>query len=74
MMQEVTTAIEPTGEDEQALSAMAQAQNERNSRCAAGDGGGMMPEYLTPEAVRAMDRREVKENYALIIESMKHWQ
>ena len=52
----------------------AQEQNARNEQCAPGNGGGAMPEFLSPAQVRAMDRREVKDNYALIIESMKHWQ
>jgi hypothetical protein len=53
----------------------AQEQNERNARCSAGcSDGENSSELLTPAQVRAMDRREVRDNYALILESMKHWQ
>ena len=62
-----------TDEDE-ALSLLAQEQNANNERCAAGCGGSAPSTYLTPEQVRAMDRRQVRDHYALIIESMKHWQ
>ncbi len=62
-----------TDEDE-ALSLLAQEQNANNERCAAGCGGSAPSTYLTPEEVRAMDRRQVRDHYALIIESMKHWQ
>ena len=62
-----------TAEDE-ALSLLAQEQNANNERCAAGCGGSAPSTYLTPEQVRAMDRRQVRDHYALIIESMKHWQ
>ena len=49
--------------------------NERNARCSAGcSNGGDAPVLLSPAQVRAMDRREVRDNYALILESMKHWQ
>ena len=51
----------------------AAAQNARNAYCAAGSGGGATPELLTPTQVRCMTRREVRDHYALIIESMKHW-
>jgi hypothetical protein len=64
---------EPTAEEE-ALSLLAQEQNANNERCAAGCGGSAPSTYLTPEEVRAMDRRQVRDHYALIIESMKHWQ
>lgn len=53
----------------------AQEQNARNERLSAGcSGAGEGVSYLTPAQVRAMDRREVHDNYALILESMKHWQ
>ena len=49
--------------------------NERNARCSAGcSNEGDAPVLLSPAQVRAMDRREVRDNYALILESMKHWQ
>ncbi len=48
-------------------------QNRKNAACAVECGGGQ-PELLTPEQVRSMTRREVRDQYALIIESMKHWQ
>ena len=40
--------------------------------------GGMAeaakPSYFSPAQVRAMSRREVRENYDRIFESMRHWQ
>ncbi|MBQ7337116.1 MAG: hypothetical protein IJW40_01545 [Clostridia bacterium] len=63
-----------TPDAESAMMAQAEEQNARNAQCAAGPGGSAPPEYLTPAQVRAMDRREVRDHYALIIESMKHWQ
>jgi hypothetical protein len=51
----------------------AEEVNTRNTLCAVDCGGGV-PDYLTPDQVRAMDRQQVREHYALILESMKHWQ
>ncbi len=74
--EQTTPVTAKVGEEsfEAALCAEAAAQNAQNERLAVGNGGGMPQEYLTPAQVRAMDRREVREHYALIIESMKHWQ
>ncbi|MBQ7320237.1 MAG: hypothetical protein IJW97_08710 [Clostridia bacterium] len=74
--------VETTGQvpataltEEESLQREAQALNERNARRSAGCSDGEdAPTLLTPAQVRAMDRREVRDNYALILESMKHWQ
>lgn len=54
------------------MQAQAEEQNKRNAACAVDCGGGQQ-EFLTPEQVRSMSRREVRDQYELIIESMKHW-
>lgn len=59
---------------EEIMQREAERQNEVNLQCTPGSGGGHVPDFLTPAQVRAMDRQEVKDHYALIIESMKHWQ
>ena len=60
--------------DEMAIMrAEAEEKNARNAYCAVGCGGGAAPEFLTPTQVRHMTRHEVHDQYALIIESMKHW-
>lgn len=77
----VDEATEPVSEEavdaqetaEQARLREAAQVNDRNTRCAV-DCGGAVPDYYTPEQVRCMTRAEVHEHYALIIESMKHWQ
>ena len=61
--------------DEEILMQMeADEKNARNAYCAVGYGGGAAPEFLTPTQVRHMSRHEVRDQYALISESMKHWQ
>ena len=68
-----TTPINDMTTLEAQMQAEADTQNRRNAACAVDCGGGA-PEYLTPDQVRSMSRREVHDNYALILESMKHWQ
>ena len=76
MATERTESVLPTEQTAQdKLTLEAKATNERNARCSAGYSDGQdAPTLLTPAQVRAMDRREVRDNYALILESMKHWQ
>ena len=78
MRREVRRVMQQTQEniltDEiSAMEAQAAEQNARNAYCAVGCGGGAAPEFLSPTQVRSMTRDEVHDNYALIIESMKHW-
>ncbi len=48
--------------------------NEENAVRAAGKAGkGTVGEYFSPEEVRAMSQKQVRENYARIRESMKNW-
>lgn len=42
--------------------------------CFAGLPGAAAGNYFSPAQVRAMSRREVRENYDRIFESMRHWQ
>ena len=55
----------------------AQAAQEQNARNAAHLPTAPAPaesRYFSPAQVRAMSRREVRENYDRIFESMRHWQ
>lgn len=52
----------------------AEQQNARNAAMAPGVPGDVTPRYFSPSQVRAMSRREVRENYDRIFESMRHWQ
>ena len=48
--------------------------NQRNASLSAGKAGlNTSGEYFTPDEVRAMSQRQVRENYKKIIESMKSW-
>ena len=68
------TASEAEPVDEQAMiAAQAAEKNARNAYCAVGCEGAAAPELLTMAQVRHMSRQEVRDNYAMIIESMKHW-
>lgn len=69
-----STMSEPEAVDEQAMiAAQAAEKNARNAYCAVGCEGATAPEFLTMAQVRHMSRHEVRDNYAMIIESMKHW-
>jgi hypothetical protein len=46
----------------------------RAASCLAGLPGAGEEHYFSPAQVRAMSRREVRENYDRIFESMRHWQ
>ena len=49
--------------------------NERNRTMSSGQIGSVSPQtYLSPAEVRAMSASEVRANFSLITESMKHWQ
>ena len=67
-----TTAMLEAVDPEAEMQAQAAEQNRKNAACSVECGGGQQ-EFLTPEQVRCMSRREVRDQYALIIESMKHW-
>ncbi len=52
----------------------AEAVNKRNAAQAAGKiGGGASVDYFSPDEVRAMSQRQVRDNYTTIRESMKKW-
>lgn len=46
---------------------------EENIPCALTNEEKVSEKYLTPSEVRKMSPKEVKENYDLIIQSMKYW-
>ena len=50
------------------------ACNQRNDRQSPGGLSGAGDGYFSPAQVRAMSRREVRENYDRIFASMRHWQ
>ena len=52
----------------------AQEQNERNAKSLPDAPAPAQSHYFSPAQVRAMSRREVRENYDRIFESMRHWQ
>ncbi|MBQ8330981.1 MAG: hypothetical protein IJX94_00600 [Clostridia bacterium] len=48
--------------------------NRRNAALSSGKAGKNTPaEYFSPDEVRAMSQKQVHENYAIIVESMKRW-
>ena len=49
-------------------------QAARAATCMVGLPGAADEHYFSPAQVRAMSRREVRENYDRIFESMRHWQ
>ena len=49
-------------------------QAARAATCTVGLPGAADEHYFSPAQVRAMSRREVRENYDRIFESMRHWQ
>lgn len=52
----------------------AQEQNARNAAHLPTATASAESRYFSPAQVRAMSRREVRENYDRIFESMRHWQ
>ena len=52
----------------------AEEQAARAKNCSVGLPGAGEEHYFSPAQVRAMSRREVRENYDRIFESMRHWQ
>jgi hypothetical protein len=52
----------------------AEEREARAASCLAGLPGAAGEHYFSPAQVRAMSRREVRENYDRIFESMRHWQ
>ncbi len=52
----------------------AEAQNAHNAAHLPGSPAQAESRYFSPAQVRAMSRREVRENYDRIFESMRHWQ
>lgn len=52
----------------------AEAQNARNAAHLPDSPAQAESRYFSPAQVRAMSRREVRENYDRIFESMRHWQ
>ena len=57
------------------LSALrAEKINRRNAARSSGKAGKNAPaEYYSPDEVRAMSQKQVHDNYAVIVESMKRW-
>ena len=54
--------------------AKAQKINETNASLSAGKAGsGTASEYFSPDEVRAMSQKQVRENYNKILESMRSW-
>ncbi len=48
--------------------------NRRNAALSSGKAGKDAPrEYFSPDEVRAMSQKQVHDNYAVIVESMKRW-
>ena len=52
----------------------AEEQAARAKNCSVGLPAAGEEHYFSPAQVRAMSRREVRENYDRIFESMRHWQ
>lgn len=58
---------------EQVRREAAESVNRRNAGGAWGRADAAAADHLSPDEVRGMTPREVRENYARILESMKHW-
>ena len=58
---------------EQVRRSTAEQVNRKNASGAWGRADTAAEDFLSPDEVRSMSPREVRENYARIMESMKHW-